>query len=528
MRAVGVVDAASKLGWVGARAMNCKRNDIYFLLTVVFMAIFIVTFGVVNLLKYDILSTTTFGWQYPYAFYQLFHGKTIFDLGSDHAVLFFGAAPFTFVEALLYQCAPRVETLLIFQTVMLGLGAVPAYLLARKVTADRFLAFAFSFAYLTHPVVTSGAVLGFIPPSIALFFLLWALYFLEKCNGKAFVFFILLANAVKIDMVIASMMLGMALSLSKQRREIGLLIFRISLIWLICFMTVYGAYLVMNGRHFPVAMAHLEAYGSSLHQVGQYVVMHPLSLLKNMQHSENLLWEIFTGFPYFFIFFAPVVLLACVPEAVFILLRNHHSSGHFILYALVFWGTACGCHRVLLWVEEFAVQWHWNFINRRIVGLLLGVIIIAYAALAHYRTGFLFDFGPRMGAMPFTHNFSWELYHETRHVRVGKAMIAKIPERVRCMTFQSLAIHFKKCSLLGIFNQEFLQDQQEWDYIFLDLTSKDLYQISKPLFLDSLDAYLAQGKYGVVDFNDGWLLLKLHYFLEKNEQVRRIIHEIQI
>jgi uncharacterized membrane protein len=94
---------------------------------------------------------------------------------------------------------------------------VPIYLLAKNHLRNTYLALVFSLSCLLQPVLTTGAMLGFIPPSFGLLFILCAFYYLEKENLNRFLFFIILANMSKIDAVVMTLILGLILGYSKNR-----------------------------------------------------------------------------------------------------------------------------------------------------------------------------------------------------------------------------------------------------------------------------------------------------------------------
>ena len=85
--------------------------------------------------------------------------------------------PLLIAIAALYLLHSGPETLLVVQAVVVSLGAVPTYLLARRALGRAWLALVFPAAYLLHPSLQNAVLDDFHPVVLSACFLLWALYF---------------------------------------------------------------------------------------------------------------------------------------------------------------------------------------------------------------------------------------------------------------------------------------------------------------------------------------------------------------
>jgi uncharacterized membrane protein len=92
---------------------------------------------------------------------------------GDHASLIL------FLVAPLYGVAHHPLTLLILQTAVLALGALPVYLLARRELGDLRLAVTFAAIYLLYPALGYVNLFEFHPESLATTTLLFTFYFLR-------------------------------------------------------------------------------------------------------------------------------------------------------------------------------------------------------------------------------------------------------------------------------------------------------------------------------------------------------------
>lgn len=149
--------------------------------------VFAAVLGAIGELRY--WAFDTYAWDlgnYNQAFYTTVAGHRLFyytgDLpagtgGSLFAVHF---APFLFLLVPFYALAPGPTTLLVLQAVGLGLGAVPAYGLAKSRLASARWGYVFAGAYLLSPVVQGFAWYDFHPEAFLPVTVLTALWALER------------------------------------------------------------------------------------------------------------------------------------------------------------------------------------------------------------------------------------------------------------------------------------------------------------------------------------------------------------
>ncbi|MBZ9577944.1 DUF2079 domain-containing protein [Patescibacteria group bacterium] len=492
-----------------------KHYNLSFIIICVFSLIFAIAFAFINILKFKIFSPTLFGWQFIHIYPKLSEGISIFNVYvcPEYAVLFFLFTPINYLIAFIYKFILRAEALYIFQSIIMASAALPIYFLARKRLYSAYLAGAFSIAYLLHPIVTTGAMLGYIPLSLGLPFLLFAFYYLEKENFGKFIFFIILANMSKVDTVVMTLILGLILSFSKAKSKYGKTVVKISSIWLIVTTGLCFIYLKLTAQSFPAPMLHFDRYGSSLIEALRYALNNPSLFIKNLFNLDNMFLYAFYPLPNIFVFLSPLHLLPIIPEIGFILLRNQHSSGHFLILAFIFAGAVYGTEKA---INKFFVKY--KGIKKELLHKILAVLILIVAFLQHYYVKPKGVFGDKLGPMPFSKNFHFGYYRPTRHSEIGHKLLKKIPSGASCITLQSLAPHLGRCKFLGVLSREVLIRKYKWDYIFVDLLKDDLYHIDRKELLLQLKYFLAEDNYGVVHMEDGWLLARKGYNKNKNAE----------
>jgi uncharacterized membrane protein len=142
------------------------------------------------------------------------------DMAVGHQVLTSRFAihvePILGLFAPLYLLHSGPETLLVAQAWVVGLGAIPAYLLARFALGRPWLALVFPAAYLLHPSLQNMLLDDFHAVALSACFLLWALYFYFTDRMPGFVIFAVLAGSTKEDVGLLVALLGVALLLRRR------------------------------------------------------------------------------------------------------------------------------------------------------------------------------------------------------------------------------------------------------------------------------------------------------------------------
>ena len=177
------------------------------------IAIYIVGISILLLKKYNGFGYNFFDLSiFNQVFFNTLHGRW-FDLSinlnnylADHF------SPVIILFLPIYAIYAQPQTLLIIQTVFIGLSAWPLYLIAKAVIRDRAMSLFVACWWLMSPFVHNANFFEFHFLSIAVFFVFWTFYFYYKNNFKLFVLFTILSLFCRED--IALILLGFfALSL---------------------------------------------------------------------------------------------------------------------------------------------------------------------------------------------------------------------------------------------------------------------------------------------------------------------------
>lgn len=122
-------------------------------------------------------------------------------LGTDVILIYALMAPF-------YLLVPSTMTLLVVETIVVGLGAVPVYWLAREKLGNAWAGLGLGLVYLLLPVVQNGNLYELRERPMAGSFLLFAFYFWYKRRLGWFSFFAVLALCCRPENSFVLVMLG--------------------------------------------------------------------------------------------------------------------------------------------------------------------------------------------------------------------------------------------------------------------------------------------------------------------------------
>jgi uncharacterized membrane protein len=101
-------------------------------------------------------------------------------------------APILFTIIPIFSLLPTAETLLIIQPMVLALGALPTYLIARRIFNSSLSAFFLSIIYLISPLLQSASWYDFHPQAFFPLLILSATYFLKERKAMPFLLFLVL------------------------------------------------------------------------------------------------------------------------------------------------------------------------------------------------------------------------------------------------------------------------------------------------------------------------------------------------
>lgn len=251
------------------------------------------------------------------------HGEQISRLGVHFE-------PILAVFTPLWWIWPSADMLLTVQAIVLALGALPVFWLARKHLASERAALGFALVYLIYPPLQWLGVDEFHPGALGCTFLLFAFWYLDEDRLIPFGIFAVLASTTREEMPLVVAGMGIWYALTRRKWALGA---GIAAAGLACTAIIvaavtphfrHGAPLTFYGRYKDV--------GGSPSQAARMIFTHPIRVLQIVFDHRGIryLGQLFLPLAGL-CFLAPLALIPLVPLLAVNLLSSAYgqTSIHF-------------------------------------------------------------------------------------------------------------------------------------------------------------------------------------------------------
>jgi uncharacterized membrane protein len=391
--------------------------------------------------------------------------------------------------SLLYLIYDSSVTLLVLQTVGIGLGALPAFWLARDHLGSDFAGLVFALAYLLAPAVEGANLSDFHAVSLTASLLLFAFYFLQaRLYGLLFVF-IILAMSTKEDISLLIMMMGLYTFFWLRERKIGALTALMGLGWfLICTQVILPYH---NGLPISPFLHRTAIFGPTVKESLHNLLWEPMLLLRWLRQPEIVTYlGGLLASAGFMSLFSPIVLSLSAPVVamnVFSTWSWTYSEGAHYSASIVPFVIVSGIYGLGFLARQIS-EW-WGFHPRRAVNGLTALVLLI-SGYHHYR----------IGISPLARGF-----HPPRitpHHRLAREFMALIPADAPLSAQSSLYPHLahrEKAYLFPAVNDA--------EYIFLDVTSPPYPIAVEKLHWEIQRLLNSHTGFGLLAARDGYLLL---------------------
>ena len=270
------------------------------------------------------------------------------DIHNDIILAFL--APFYFIFS-------GAQTLVVIQTIVIALGAIPIYLLGKMILKSKPLGLTFAFAYLMYAPLQRAGNFDFHAVLLAVTFLLFMFYFfMRKKYWLSFIFFVLsIFSKEQISLTAGFFAAIMAVSsykkMDSKKLFFSLLIFVISVAWFFASIWLIAPYF-RGGQHF--ALSRYENLGDGPFDVIKKIFTNPGLYANLIFNYDNLRYLFLLLFPLGFLsLFSPGYLLIALPEFMVNFLSNHPQmrgiDNHYaaIIMPFVFISAIFGVNEIL-------------------------------------------------------------------------------------------------------------------------------------------------------------------------------------
>ncbi|MCE7982381.1 MAG: DUF2079 domain-containing protein [Caldilinea sp. CFX5] len=389
--------------------------------------------------------------------------------------------------AVLYWLHDGPETLLILQAVVVALGALPLFALAKLKLHNEWIALCFAVAFLLNPSIQAANWLEFHPVTLAPTFLMAAFYFLMAGRTGWYACFAVLAASCKEEMGLLLFMIGLYAFLWLRRYRLGLVTMVLALGWSLTAVLVIQQLFADGNIHW----SRYDYLGATPIQKVVALLTQPGTVLAQLQRADTLgyLWEALQPVGLTALL-APAVLLLALPSLAINLLADFppmHEVYTLIYVApivpFVMLASVMGVARVYQWFAYSQPQ------LATVIGWVLSALVLFGAGYTQYQHGYL----PGGG--------NHQRFIITDHHRAAAAIIAQIPPDAKVSAQDKLDPHVAGRETVYIFPRV-----DDADTIFLDVTGPAWPQHPNDLYRSVQE--LLQNDFGIAAATDGYLLLR--------------------
>lgn len=191
-----------------------------------------------------------------------------------------------FFIAPLYAVFTTPKTLLFLQSLFLGLGAWPLYLIAKR-QLPKAAAIIIPFCYLIYPALGYVNLYEYHPQSLAIFFILFTFYFFEKENLKHFLIFIFLSLICQENISLLIIMFGFYALLLRKKIKWVVAPLITGMLWFLFSVLIVLPYFNKGEVGFYNIYGHL---GHNIWQIGATILFHPIKILNYMVKGQNAIY----------------------------------------------------------------------------------------------------------------------------------------------------------------------------------------------------------------------------------------------
>lgn len=324
------------------------------------------------------------------AMWSTLHGR-LFGITLERRLttsyLGYHVEPISLIGPLLYLIYPSAISLVVFKNVVVALGVIPAYWLARKHLKSPFLGVVFAAAYVLFPGLEAAQLYDFHAYTLTAPFLLAAFCFLEVGSYGWLAVFLVLAAATKENSPLDAVPLGLYLAVFRRQLRLGAGMVLVALAW-------FGIATYLIVPHFNTQgqgwlWTRYGGMGGSPLGAFLYFVKHPELIWAPVPSDPN--WK------YLLRLFAPVAELTFLsPTTLFLmgpalavnllttyepmhLLETYHYSAHLVPYALL--GAVYGTGTLSRGAKRLRLP-------AGAVARLLGIAVLGGTLVYHHYRGY--------------------------------------------------------------------------------------------------------------------------------------------
>lgn len=403
---------------------------------------------------------------YDNIFYQSIHGNPLgcsFLKSGVHSSAHFD--PILILLSPIYLIYQHAETLLVFQSIWLGAGVIPLYLLAREKRMSRPTGLILALIYAAYPALHGANLYEFHSLTLITPLLLWLFYFLEIGAVKRYFAVVLLLFLCREDVSLLLCFVGLHAILSRRPggARLGAYTVLAGIAYFILAKAVFMRSTMLGGYSYYYEELIPEKKG--VLQLLISIVTNPSFVLKLVLEEQKII--------FLALLFLPLALLPLAARngrimlvygLLFCLLasRDPVYSVHFqytsVLFPVAFALTPAALRRI----EEDGL---WSLSGPRFARALLGAGLVAGVILGIKFGGLAQNASFRGGFHPVTRSLSAE---QERTYAWLRQTIAKIPKNASVGASRKLGPHISNRREAYIYPYKDDYPKKPADYVIAD------------------------------------------------------------
>jgi len=430
-------------------------------------------------------------------------------------------SPLLLIFVPLYAIWADPRIFLIIQVLAVAFGALPIYWLAREKIKIFWAPLIFLVSFFFYPIIQNSLLYDFHEVTLAIPLVTFALWFLYKRKYSWLIVFLFLLLLVQEHTSLMVFMFGIYLFFFHQKKKLGLIISIISLIYFFsvvmfimpAFSTTGEPIILKNATNFDNRYSWL---GTSFSEIATTFLTKPLYVISNIFKISKIKFFILLLLPLLALpVFSGIFLLALPVLAI------NFLSQLRLTYSANFYHSA-----IIVGIFYFAAIYSFEkiFKDSKYQKILLVLILIITIFCGYFYS--LSPFAKEYGYKDFTPSANAKLLGEVKEL---------IPAEAALSIQHNLAPHFSTRKNL----YQFPTMVSQVDYVIVDVfdpyynNPKSFFQFNSALlgeqdysynnisrWLLSVEIMLGREDFGVIYYQDGWLVFKKGASHELNDEAK--------
>jgi uncharacterized membrane protein len=397
--------------------------------------------------------------------------------------------PMLLLIAPIYALAPRPETILILQSVVIALGALPISWLARDLLRSRLAALVFPLAYLLFPALQAANLYDFHAVTLTAALLAFAFWFAHRRQALGYWVAVVLALSCKEDVPLPVFVLGLWVAVGLGWRRVGVATSALAVVWFIVAVQIVIPQFNPE-KQSPYLDTRYGHLGSTLPEIAATLMFNPPYWIGYITQPSKLAYirDLLTPVA-FLSLFAPLTLAVLSPTLLLILLsssklQNTLELEHYPapLVPVVVVSAIYGVAFLARWL---AARTGWSFSGW---AAAFSVVVLLFSVVYHRDRG----------ATPLAEDFT--LKERTARHALADRLVTLVPADAALSATGGLNAHLAGRKTLYVYPRI---DDATW--VFVDFAPSIAPVINRDRY-EHLQG-LREAGFGIVAAEDGFLLL---------------------